>query len=230
MSYQPISMVFTFDLDNLRVQGGQDTLVVLPRSTRTVYELVRMQGQSGYGFSFNYQSSSGDYRRRTYDTAFVYELPFQGNEARLVMQGYGGTFSHQNIEALDFDLPEGTPIYAARAGRVVETIASNKVSCPDPVCSKFSNLVRILHDDGTLAEYVHLQKDGVVVKSGEIVNVGDLLGYSGNTGYSSAPHLHFAVYQQRFADREFLPTLFRTTAEKPMLLVQGKRYTQPASE
>ena len=56
-----------------------------------------------------------------------------------------------------------------------------------------ANLVRILHDDGSMAIYAHLRENGVMVRVGEKVSLGQLIGYSGNTGYSSGPHLHFCV-------------------------------------
>ncbi|MGB3799079.1 MAG: M23 family metallopeptidase [Lewinella sp.] len=224
-SYLPISMVFAFQLTNMRVEGGLDTVVVGPNTRQTVHRLVPVRPKSGYSFRYTYTYNAGDYRSRPYDTAYVYDLPFRGPTARRVMQGYNGHFSHLDKAALDFDLPEGTPVHAARSGRVTEVVNSNDAGCPDPVCMNFSNLVRIVHSDGTIAEYVHLRKEGATVEVGEKVTAGDLIGYSGNTGYSSAPHLHFAVYQQRFNYRLFLPTAFRTTFGEGVLLVEGERYT-----
>jgi murein DD-endopeptidase MepM/ murein hydrolase activator NlpD len=56
-----------------------------------------------------------------------------------------------------------------------------------------ANFVRVLHDDGSMGMYAHLEYYGVGVKVGQRVAAGDLLGLSGNTGYSTGPHLHFAV-------------------------------------
>ena len=223
--YLPVSLTFDYQLDNLRVEGGRDTVVLAPHTSRIVYRLVRVDDRRGTSFSYTYTSRTGDYRSQPYDTAHVYDLPYRGPAARRVIQGYNGGFSHQERAALDFDLPEGTPIYAARAGRVVETVAAHDQNCPDPVCAAFSNLVRVLHADGTIAEYVHLRKNGVAVKLGRKVRAGDLLGYSGNTGFSTGPHLHFAVYQERFGRRIFLPTPFRTEAGTSLLLVEGESYT-----
>ncbi|PPK85674.1 murein DD-endopeptidase MepM/ murein hydrolase activator NlpD [Neolewinella xylanilytica] len=225
--YLPISLVFEWQLDNLRVEGERDTVVLAPRSTRIVHRLVRVNNRDGYGFRYSYTSQTGTINRQPYDTAYVYALPFSGPVARRVLQGYDGSFSHRAKAALDFDMPEGTPVLAARSGTVIEAVASNDSGCPDPVCSQFSNLVRILHADGTIAEYVHLRKNGVAVALGAPVATGDLLGYSGNTGYSTGPHLHFAVYQQRVGERIFLPTVFRTTERDSMRLVAGARYTAP---
>jgi murein DD-endopeptidase MepM/ murein hydrolase activator NlpD len=56
-----------------------------------------------------------------------------------------------------------------------------------------ANLVRVLHSDGSMAVYAHLQENGVYVRVGDRVNVGQQIAASGNTGYSSGPHLHFGV-------------------------------------
>ena len=223
--YLPVALVFDFQLDNLRLEGAPDTVVVGPNTRRTVHRLSRIRRNAAFHFRYNYRYYVGDNRSRPYDTAYVYELPYRGDAGRRVMQGYNGSFSHRDKAALDFDLPEGTPVHAARAGRVVEVINSNDSGCPDPVCMNFSNLVRILHSDGTIAEYAHLRKNGTTVREGRKVKTGDLIGYSGNTGYSTAPHLHFAVYQQRIGYRVFLPTSFRTAFGENMLLVEGESYT-----
>jgi murein DD-endopeptidase MepM/ murein hydrolase activator NlpD len=63
-----------------------------------------------------------------------------------------------------------------------------------------ANTVAIVHDDGTVAEYAHLSPGPDSVKPGQRVAAGELLGYSGNTGYSSGPHLHFIVSRPTVAD------------------------------
>ena len=91
-------------------------------------------------------------------------------------------------------MPEGTEIRAARAGVVVNVRQDVAVGGPDLALKKDFNYVIVRHDDGTFAEYNHLQKNGVRAKVGQKVDVGALLGLSGNTGFSSGPHLHFAVF------------------------------------
>ena len=55
------------------------------------------------------------------------------------------------------------------------------------------NYVNIRHSDGTLGNYYHLKQGGSAVKIGDKVKKGQLIAYSGNTGYTTAPHLHFSV-------------------------------------
>ncbi|MGZ8097407.1 MAG: M23 family metallopeptidase, partial [Methylosarcina sp.] len=76
----------------------------------------------------------------------------------------------------------------------------------------------ILHDDGSMAVYAHMELEKAQVQPGEAVAVGQLLGYSGNTGYSTGPHLHFAVQYNQGMKLISVPFTFRTPlgqAEEP---------------
>lgn len=118
-----------------------------------------------------------------------------------VSQGWGGGFSHrddENRHAVDFAVPEGTPVLAAREGVVMQVeagFATGGLDSPDDVDR--ANFVRILHDDGTMAVYAHLAQGGARVRPGERVRRGQPIGSSGNSGYSGGPHLHFAVQANR---------------------------------
>lgn len=124
-----------------------------------------------------------------------YQLPFAAPVR--VDQGPGGHFSHddaQNRDAVDFALPEGTPVLAARDGVVLQVEAGfDRAGLDREAFAGRSNFVRILHGDGSMALYAHLQPDGVLVRPGQSVRAGQRIGRSGNTGFSSAPHLHFVV-------------------------------------
>ena len=126
----------------------------------------------------------------------VYRLPLDTAAFR-IDQGFGGSFSHNDAQsryAIDFAADEGTPVIAARAGLVMQV--EDDFEGAGLNREKFvtrANQVRILHDDGTMAVYAHLQPESVVVQVGQHVRIGQRLGGSGNTGYSSGPHLHFAV-------------------------------------
>ncbi len=126
----------------------------------------------------------------------TYQLPFDAARIQ-VSQAPRGQFSHsdtENREAIDFALPEGTPVLAARAGTVMQIQAGYEGNGQDRDHDLGrANLVRVLHEDGSMAVYAHLQHHGVLVRPGEQVQAGQRIGLSGNTGYSAAPHLHFAV-------------------------------------
>jgi murein DD-endopeptidase MepM/ murein hydrolase activator NlpD len=63
----------------------------------------------------------------------------------------------------------------------------------DPSNGPYANYIIIRHDDGTYGNYLHFKQNGVVVNEGQRVTMGKLIGFSGNTGYSTDPHLHFHV-------------------------------------
>ena len=71
-----------------------------------------------------------------------------------------------------------------------------------------ANFVQILHDDGTHAIYAHLQLDTVRVKIGQRVARGEYIANSGNTGFSSGPHLHFVVLHNVGLRSESVPVTF----------------------
>jgi murein DD-endopeptidase MepM/ murein hydrolase activator NlpD len=68
--------------------------------------------------------------------------------------------------------------------------------------------VRILHDDGTHAVYAHLNWNTIRVKPGDAVERGEYIADSGNTGFSSGPHLHFAVLRNVGMRMESVPVVF----------------------
>lgn len=125
-----------------------------------------------------------------------YRLPVAGGAWR-IDQGFGGSFSHTDAAsryAIDIAVDEGTPVLAARAGLVMQVEDDFEGAGLDR--EKFgarANHVRILHADGTMGVYAHLQPESVLVRPGRTVHAGQRIGASGNTGYSTGPHLHFAV-------------------------------------
>ena len=68
-----------------------------------------------------------------------------------------------------------------------------------------ANHVRVLHADGTMGVYAHLQPESVTLGPGQRVRVGQRIGASGNTGFSTGPHLHFALQRNRGMELESIP-------------------------
>lgn len=127
----------------------------------------------------------------------LYLLPYASGTSYRVLQGFGSRFSHTGIEqyAVDFKMDEGTPVHAARGGEVVRVIEEHDIGCWEDGCGRYANFIVIMHDDGTTGEYYHLQLNGSLVDVGDDVVAGQHIGYSGNTGHTTMPHLHFAVYR-----------------------------------
>ncbi|GAA0853954.1 M23 family metallopeptidase [Aliiglaciecola litoralis] len=144
---------------------------------------------------------------------YRYSLPYAANQKYPIVQGYGGGWSHNGASkyALDFDMPIGTPVHAAREGTVIDLTQHHRKGGAHRRFAKYANFVTVLHDDDTTGEYYHLRYQGAAVKVGDKVLVGDLIGYSGNTGFSSMPHLHFAVYKAKSHGKfESIPVQFNS--------------------
>nr|WP_321233457.1 M23 family metallopeptidase [uncultured Psychroserpens sp.] len=125
----------------------------------------------------------------------LYELPFKSGKRYKIIQGHNGKLSHytdQSRYAVDFKIPIGDTIVAARSGRVIRTVDHFTEHGGKAYRDK-ANQIIVYHDDGTLAFYVHLDTDGVLVKVGDMVTAGQAIGISGHTGFSTTPHLHFVV-------------------------------------
>lgn len=90
---------------------------------------------------------------------------------------------------LDIGAPVGTPVFAAESGLVLAVDNNDKSSWQKYQYGKY---VLIKHENGLATLYAHLSKQNVI--KGQNVSRGDLIGYVGNTGYSTGPHLHFGVY------------------------------------
>jgi len=192
------------------------TAVVPPHSALPlgrVYAADKAAG--GFNFLFRYSHHFGVVDA-VHDSEAVYRLPYQEGQGYPVTQAYGGTLSshnnRENLYAIDFAMPRGTPIVAARGGVVIDATLKHHEGGFDVRYLDKANTVAIVHDDGTVAEYAHLSPGTGFVQVGQRVAPGELIGHSGNTGYSSGPHLHFIVSRPAIAGgkvaRESVPVVF----------------------
>ncbi len=138
-------------------------------------------------------------------------LPFEVGKRFQINQGYcppDPRWGHHNWFALDFEMPIGTKVVAARSGQVIfiEERYTDGNRQPGQ-----ENHIFILHDDGTVAQYTHLTKNGALVSPGDMVAQGQVIGLSGDTGASIGPHLHFVVYRGRndFSRQYSIPVNFK---------------------
>ena len=188
----PVVLVVSFELENLRASRALPARVELAPGQRVHVldlDIVRPERPSSYRASS--QVEVGGAPRP--DASARYAFPFGGDRPRTLSQGVGGRESHQGSQhyAFDFELPIGTPVLAARDGVVFEVHDGYGAGgTREP--GDHGNLVVVLHADGTFALYGHLRQ-GICAREGEAVRTGDFLAWSGNSGYATGPHLHFAV-------------------------------------
>ena len=150
-------------------------------------------GKSYYRYGYSWIIGN---KNAVHDDSYIYRLPYAQRTRHLVSQGFNGLKTHKGYSkyAVDFSMDEGTAIYAARGGLVVKTKSDSNIGGYSEEFAKDGNYVTIAHSDGTFGTYYHLKQRGVAVRVGDVIQRGYILGYSGNTGYSSGPHLHFGVF------------------------------------
>jgi murein DD-endopeptidase MepM/ murein hydrolase activator NlpD len=224
----PVSVKLELDLTNFSSSNGISPIVVIPAKTKgfkiTSLEVINPKVTANFKTKSRY--NYGDTNLKDY-IDYDYSLPFQKGKPFTVFQGYNGNVTHQNENSLDFTMPIGTEIRAAREGIVVKVVKAFNQSCIEKECAEFNNYIIIYHPDGTFSQYVHLKRGGAVVKEGDIVKQDDLIGYSGNVGRSSGPHLHFMVYIQHIDSMETLKTRFKINdGNKSEFLVERGQYAR----
>jgi len=168
-------------------------IVLKAQSSKNYTKLYLGKGERQYSYSYSWIIGDKD---AVHDDSYIYRLPYKAGTTHRVSQGYNGRATHKGSSqySVDFAMDEGTKIYAARGGVVVKTKSDSNIGGYSKEFAKYGNYVTIAHEDGTLGTYYHLKYGGVLVSVGDVVQRGYALGYSGNTGYSSGPHLHFSVF------------------------------------
>lgn len=126
------------------------------------------------------------------------QLPFLKGKSYKVIQGFNGSFSHKASDfgryAIDFDLQEGDTVTAAANGVVVGLVSGHTKGGKSKKWLDYANFITLYHSKGNYyTQYVHLQHYGQLVQLGDSVTAGQPIGLSGNTGFTSVPHLHFNV-------------------------------------
>ena len=200
----PATITVHFGLTGSNINPDKNlpiTLVVNPQSSQEIVRITPVASWEPFRFSYRYSFQPGDAFMPP-DRSARYLLPFGKGTPFLVVQspksrpGTGTIITHNNDYsryAFDFGVPEGTLVTAARDGIVIDVKENFTVGRPDPSLSDKGNSVGIMHDDRSIAYYLHLAPHAVLVKPGQYVRAGAAIAYSGNTGYTYGPHLHFDV-------------------------------------
>ena len=196
----PIEVMLSFSRStNVRAEPALPARATVPANGSVLVARLGTDAPGRNGsFELSLRGVPGNPSARPQDVEYL--PPLRQPRSRLD-QGFDGQFSHDDEEnryALDFAADIGTPVIAARAGTVMQVESDfSKAGLKKDSYSGRANFVRILHDDGTMALYAHLKTGGVLVRVGQHVQAGQHIGLSGNTGFTTGPHLHFALQVNR---------------------------------
>lgn len=175
-----------------------------------LFSIIPNEGAGAYSVNLQYRYVIGrplpDYVSHT-----LYQPPLPIGSQFQITQAFNGPYSHndpQNRYAVDIMMPVDTPIYAARCGIVLEVENDYSGSGTHQAYAGKANSIRILHDDGSMAVYAHLALEKAQVHPGLSVASGQLIAYSGNTGLTTGPHLHFAIQINRGMELVSVPFQF----------------------
>ena len=138
-----------------------------------------------------------------------FRLPFAAGLELPIVQGWNSKFSHNGLAAYAYDIHMDldTDVLAAAAG-LVAFVHDGETACGGPELFNNANYVTIYHADGSATLYMHLTS--VSVKVGDIVAAGQVIGKSGDTGYTGCtPHLHFARQHQGKGVTQSVPFYFQ---------------------
>ena len=229
--FAPIELILDLDeLTNIAFPPPEQSFsFVLQLQTETLllsFNIVEYA--TAPSIAYHYRYFPGDPESR-HQPDQPYRVPFAVANSHMVSQAYPYATTHLSADAhyaVDIVMPVGTDIYAARAGTVFEVASTNFRGGLNPEQDgAAANLIRILHDDGAYGVYAHLNLNTIRVKPGDVVRRGQYIADSGNTGYSSGPHLHFAVLRNAGMRPQSVPFLLEGPNHSNVVPAMGNSLT-----
>ncbi len=212
--------------------GGKKEVVVVNKNERSkLLTETKNQEQVYQSILAEKQAKKAEFEKALfeYESALKYTLdpssiPKSGTtvftwpvDKVIITQNFGKTVAAKRLyvsgshNGVDFGVKAGTPVKAMMNGKVIGT-GDTDVTCPR---ASFGRWVLIEYPNGLTAIFAHLSV--ISVKQGEAVAQGQVVGYSGNTGYSTGPHLHVSLYASDAVKVE----------SRPSASCSGKTYTMP---
>lgn len=159
-------------------------------------------------------------------------LPYPTGAEYQLIQSYcpsNPTWGHHDWFAYDFDMANGSSVVASRGGTVL-AVQNDRPNVGGVCGQNAENFVFIRHEDGTVTQYMHLFPLSILVATGDIVESGQPIGLSGNSGCSAGPHLHVATFRDatNFDRQSTIPINYSNTTgpvDAQGGLVQSQVYT-----
>ena len=227
--FGPVQIAFrVHPIENVSPQTRRSGLAVVPaRSEKELVVVGKSVDDIDLRFDSEFEFIPGE-PGIEHRPGQPYRLPYALSTSVRVSQAYPVLKTHSDPGsqyAIDFAMPVGTDVFAAREGIVIE-VASDffENGTNYEIDGPRANVVRVLHDDGTMALYVHLNWNSIRVVPGQRVRRGEYLADSGNTGFSTGPHLHFVVQRNEGGALVAVPLEFAGPSG-PETLATGETYT-----
>ena len=194
----PIEIEFNMkERENIALTPELPLNLVIPSMKESkVFSIRAKKKNEGWRYRYSSRYVFGD-PSAIHSPSKPYRPPFGGGMSFKVSQSFKGKYSHSSPwseYAVDIAMPEGTFIHAARDGIIMDIARDFYTGGSDmDKYGERANLVRILHEDGTMGVYAHLKLESVRFGLGRRVEEGDFIAEAGNTGFSTGPHLHFVI-------------------------------------
>lgn len=236
--FGPVEAEFTLkDVRNMKIERYTPTRTTVPAaSDLRVISMRQANPRQGYAYAWESRCVLGDPKAK-HQPRRPYLPPLPAGETFRISQGFLGKATHashaQSEYAVDIPMPEGTPIFAVRSGVIMDVAVDFFEGGATPEMMEQANYVRVLHDDGTMAVYAHLALETVNYPIGNRIARGQLLARSGNTGFSSGPHLHFVIQKNFGMELRSIPFEFEGADGAAFTPVEGMiliRKTAPLTE
>jgi murein DD-endopeptidase MepM/ murein hydrolase activator NlpD len=200
------------------IAAGSVFRKILQPRTREILVTIENAGQGAKDLEYRWRIALGSPEAQ-HKPSRPYRAPFAVGSTFVVSQAYPSQFTHVTPDsqyAVDIALPDGSQVYAAREGTVINMRHDGFQGGPTPEMMDQANVVEILHDDGTIAIYAHLHWDSIRVHIGQRVGRGEYIANSGSTGFSSGPHLHFCVIRNGGIENVSVPVEFAGPSDTPV--------------
>jgi len=198
--------------------------VIDPRSDQLLLTLEVLEEVEAPFVEYQFEYMPGDPTAQ-HQVGTGYQAPFSAGRDFPITQAFPDAITHQTLDsvyAVDISMPVGTDILAARDGVVFDVAADNyRGGLNLSRDGQAANIIRILHDDGTFSLYAHLNWNSIRVKPGDRVRAGEYIADSGNTGFTSGPHLHFSVQKNSGLTVESLPVVFKGASSNRVVPATG---------
>ena len=227
----PITVALKAELINMATTKPVPLTEIVPALGQTeMTKLQVMDPNQKWKYTWSTTWRLGDPKAH-YNVVVAYRLPYPAGESHKVIQGFDGPFSHtgEYRYAIDWEMPVGSPVCATRDGIVVRVRADSDEGGADRArYESRANFIVVYHEDGTLGNYMHLKHGGVKVKPGQTVHAGEVIGLSGETGFTTTPHLHFHVeLPVDGRAMQTVPIRFSNAKGEAEVLKEGKVYVAP---